>query len=358
MGKKRGGPHYAGSFLECLFSNSAFFVCTSRWKIFTGITATQKMRISFVRHLSIFIMLSNCQPQTQTATCNRHSFRHRTMMMMMMILPTTSASYLLWTSLLLYTQWRPLATVASFSTTPHHIVDPRGVPRLPYHHHMMHNDPDLTTTTCATTSTRRSFIRNTGWVTTVAVVAGVSSSSLLPRSAVAEVEPPKFIQEYPDFTTSSEGWSYKVVTPGKTGDAAAAAVGDRVVFEWSGYTIGYYGRPFQAKGGPQGGAFDKELDYERTVIGSGKMVKGLECALVGTTPGEILQIVVPYDERKLSYPDDDLDHVRVGPKPSTFSGQRALNFVLQNPRVDRTLLFNVKVVRIDKPNKSGGFSRG
>ena len=189
----------------------------------------------------------------------------------------------------------------------------------------------------------------------------VSAVCLLPLTSLAVEEtsvvpPPKFIQEYPDFTTSKEGWSYKVVTPGK-GDVTAA-FGDRVVFEWSGYTIGYYGRPFQAKGGPQGGAFDKELDYERTVIGSGKMVKGLECALVGTSPGQILQIVVPYDEKQLSYPEDDLDHVRVGPKPSTFSGQRALNFVLQNPRVDRTLLFNVKVVRIDKPNAAGGFSRG
>jgi FKBP-type peptidyl-prolyl cis-trans isomerase len=192
-------------------------------------------------------------------------------------------------------------------------------------------------------------------------IALVSGACLLPLSAFAVEEnsvlpPPKFIQEYPDFVTSKEGWSYKIVTPGK-GDVKAA-FGDRVVFEWSGYTIGYYGRPFQAKGGPQGGAFDKELDYERTVIGSGKMVKGLECALVGTSPGQILQIVVPYDEKQLSYPEDDLDHVRVGPKPSTFSGQRALNFVLQNPRVDRTLLFNVKVVRIDKPNASGGFSRG
>ena len=48
----------------------------------------------------------------------------------------------------------------------------------------------------------------------------------------------------------------------------------------------------------------------------------------------------------------------MGPKPSTFSGQRALNFVLENPRVDRTLLFNIKLVRIDKANGQGGFVRG
>mmetsp|Transcript_4327 Transcript_4327/g.9311 ORF Transcript_4327/g.9311 Transcript_4327/m.9311 type:complete len:141 (+) Transcript_4327:468-890(+) len=112
----------------------------------------------------------------------------------------------------------------------------------------------------------------------------------------------------------------------------------------------------RAKGGPQGGAFDKDIDYERTVLGSGAFVQGLEKGLTGMQPGGIRQIIVPYGP--LSYPADDPSHERVGPKPTTFSGQRALNFVLENPRVDRTLLFNVKVIRVDKPNGKGGFSRG
>lgn len=109
--------------------------------------------------------------------------------------------------------------------------------------------------------------------------------------------------------------------------------------------------------GPQGGAFDKDLDYERTVIGSGKMVRGLELALKDMQPGAVRQVVVPF-VNKLSYPEDDPTHERVGPKPATFSGQRALNFVLDNPRLDRTLLFNVKVIRVDKSNGKGGFTRG
>lgn len=126
-----------------------------------------------------------------------------------------------------------------------------------------------------------------------------------------------------------------------------------------GYTIGYFGRPFQAKGGPQGGAFDKDIDYQRTVLGSGQVVKGLECAMVGMSAGGVRQVVVPFDQKQgLSYPMDDLNHDRVGPKPTTFSGQRALNFVLENPRIDRTLLFNVKVIRVDKPDGKGGFVRG
>ena len=87
------------------------------------------------------------------------------------------------------------------------------------------------------------------------------------------------------------------------------------------------------------------------------MVTGLEQAFVGMTAGGIRQVLVPYDG-DLSYPASDPEHDIVGPKPTTFSGMRALNFVLENPRVDRTLLFNVKVIRIDRPDGKGGFIRG
>jgi hypothetical protein len=170
---------------------------------------------------------------------------------------------------------------------------------------------------------------------------------------------PKFVQEYGDFTQTASGMSYRDVNnaPDSSSSGAQAQVGDRVVYDWSGYTIGYFGRPFQAKGGPQGGAFDKDIDYERTVLGSGRVVGGLEEAFLGMTAGAVRQVIVPFGP--LSYPEaDDPSHERVGPKPSTFSGQRALNFVLDNPRLDRTLLFNIKVIRIDKPNAQGGFTRG
>lgn len=108
--------------------------------------------------------------------------------------------------------------------------------------------------------------------------------------------------------------------------------------------------------GPQGGAFDKDLDYSRTVLGSGTLVPGVEYALRGMRPGGVRQVLVPYGP--LSYPPDDPEHERVGPKPTTFSGMRALNFVLENPRVDRTLLFNVKLIRVDRSDGRGGFVRG
>lgn len=45
-------------------------------------------------------------------------------------------------------------------------------------------------------------------------------------------------------------------------------------------------------------------------------------------PAVSLQLIIPPE---LGYPLDDPKHDKVGPKPSTFSGQRALDFVLQNP---------------------------
>ena len=74
-----------------------------------------------------------------------------------------------------------------------------------------------------------------------------TASLLLPSVASAEesIFAPKFVQEYPDFEQSSEGWSFKDV---KVGSGESPKVGDRVVYEWSGYTIGYFGRPFEAKG--------------------------------------------------------------------------------------------------------------
>ena len=113
---------------------------------------------------------------------------------------------------------------------------------------------------------------------------------------------------------------------------------------------------FSVYRGPQGGAFDKDLNYFRTTLGSKTLIPGLECALRQMKPGGIRQVIIPYGP--LSYPPEDKEHELVGPKPTTFSGMRALNFVLDNPRVDRTLLFNVKLIRVDRGDGKGGFIRG
>jgi hypothetical protein len=65
----------------------------------------------------------------------------------------------------------------------------------------------------------------------------------------------------------------------------------------------------------------------------------------------IRQLIIPPE---LGYPSTDPDHNRIGPKPTTFSGQRALNFVLQNQGlIDKTLLINVELVRVDRLGERG-----
>lgn len=159
--------------------------------------------------------------------------------------------------------------------------------------------------------------------------------------------------KFTDYTQTETGLQFK---DAKLGTGETPSIGDRVVFDWEGYTIGYYGRIFQAKGRVQGGAFADETDFYRAVIGSGKLVPGLEEGIKTMKVGGIRQIVVPPE---IGYPDDDPSHERVGPRPVTFDGQRALDFVLRNNGlIDKTLLFNVKLVRVDKPDATGAFTRG
>lgn len=126
----------------------------------------------------------------------------------------------------------------------------------------------------------------------------------------------------------------------------------------------------------------------RFELGAGSVVAAIEEGVAGMAEGGVRQLVVP-NRPGLGYPPSDPKHEKVGPRPSTFSGQRALNFVLQNqdmidktcasrepsrtvralralwvprtvsrtgssrPPRTRRLLFNVKVIRVDKPGQNG-----
>lgn len=149
---------------------------------------------------------------------------------------------------------------------------------------------------------------------------------------------------YPDFTQAKDGLQYKVV---KEGTGPGPEVGDKVSIDWEGYTIGYYGRPFETRNKVKGGAFDStQTDFFRWVIGDGSAILALDNVVKFMKEGGITQVVIPAE---LGYPVGDPDHIIVGPKPSSFSGQRALNFVLDNKNlIDKTLLINVKLVKVEK----------
>lgn len=154
---------------------------------------------------------------------------------------------------------------------------------------------------------------------------------------------------YPDFTQMKSGLQYKSV---KEGSGISPDTGDRVVLDWEGYTIGYYGRPFQARNKVKGGAYsakkgERDDEYFRFILGSGNAVAAVDEAVRYMKEGGVTQIIVPAE---LGYPvKGDQEHELVGPKPSTFSGKQALNFVLDNQNlIDKTLLINVRLVRVDK----------
>jgi hypothetical protein len=88
------------------------------------------------------------------------------------------------------------------------------------------------------------------------------------------------------------------------------------------------------------------------------MIAGVEEGLGGMVRGQVRQLIIPYGAS--SYPPSDPKHAAKGPKPATFSGLRALNFVLENDSgtMDKTLLVNLKCVRVDRKGKDGKFQRG
>ncbi|KAF8071220.1 FKBP19 [Scenedesmus sp. PABB004] len=147
---------------------------------------------------------------------------------------------------------------------------------------------------------------------------------------------------YPDFTTTPSGLQFKDF---KEGAGPPPARGDTVVVDWSGYTIGYYGRPFEARNKAKGGSFTgDDKDFLRFTLGDGSVIPAFEEAVETMRVGGIRRIIVPVE---LGYPGND--YKRQGPRPTTFSGERALGFVLGNQgMIDKTLLFDIEVVRIDK----------
>ena len=89
----------------------------------------------------------------------------------------------------------------------------------------------------------------------IAAISTITIGSTIQQAAyaadpydAASLGEKQMLQTYEDFTPTKEGWSFKEVKIGKDIGGGEIKDGDRVVFDWSGYTIGYFGRPFEAKG--------------------------------------------------------------------------------------------------------------
>jgi len=143
--------------------------------------------------------------------------------------------------------------------------------------------------------------------------------------------------KFPNFTVTDSGLQVKQLVEGREG-APEVKTGDIVVLDWEGYTINYFGRPFETR--TLNEQAKVQVDPLRFKVGDGTVIPAIDEAVRGMREGAIRQLVVPvelgYDENKL-----------LKPRPSTFSGQRALDFVLDNKGglMDKTLLININLKR-------------
>ncbi|GAA0166970.1 chaperone [Lithospermum erythrorhizon] len=146
--------------------------------------------------------------------------------------------------------------------------------------------------------------------------------------------------KYPDYSETNSGLQYKDM---RMGSGPIPKMGDTVVVDWAGFTIGYYGRIFEARNKSKGGSFEGEdKDFFKFKLGSQEVIPAFEEAVSGMAMGGIRRVVVPPE---LGYPD--YDYNKKGPRPTTFSGQRALDFVLKNQGlIDKTLLFDIELLKI------------
>ncbi|XP_024397791.1 peptidyl-prolyl cis-trans isomerase FKBP19, chloroplastic isoform X1 [Physcomitrium patens] len=146
--------------------------------------------------------------------------------------------------------------------------------------------------------------------------------------------------KYPDYIETESGLQYKDL---RIGTGSAPNVGNLVVVDWDGYTIGYYGRIFEARNKAKGGSFEgDEKNFFRFKLGNSEVIPAFDEAVATMKVGGIRRLIVPPE---LGYPNNDYN--QKGPRPTTFSGQRALDFVLRNQGlIDKTLLFDIELIKV------------
>lgn len=173
------------------------------------------------------------------------------------------------------------------------------------------------------------------------VLAAEPDQNLEPMPLLQGKDYGKPRMRFPEYELTPSGLQFKDL---REGTGATPRPGQNIVMDWDGYTIGYYGRPFEARNKPKGSAFTGEdKDYFKFVLGEGKVIPGIEEAVAGMKEGGVRRIVVPVE---LGYPNNSFDK-GVGPAPTTFSGKRTLDFVLKNQGlIDKTLLYDIYLVKV------------
>ncbi|CAL1355215.1 unnamed protein product [Linum trigynum] len=203
--------------------------------------------------------------------------------------------------------------------------------------------PRVGTTTVDRVGRRAAFMLSLGLLAQSKWSGVATASEFADMPALRGKDYGKTKMKYPDYIETNSGLQYKDL---RVGSGSTPKIGETVVIDWDGYTIGYYGRIFEARNKTKGGSFEGEdKAFFKFELGSGQVIPAFEEAVSGMALGGIRRIIVPPE---LGYPD--YDYNKSGPKPTTFSGQRALSFVLQNQGlIDKTLLFDIELIKIIPP---------
>ncbi|KAG8649489.1 hypothetical protein MANES_08G100500v8 [Manihot esculenta] len=114
---------------------------------------------------------------------------------------------------------------------------------------------------------------------------GALASEFADMPAIRGKDYGKSKMRYPDYTETDSGLQYKDL---RVGDGPKPKMGETVVVDWDGYTIGYYGRIFEARNKTKGGSFEgNEKDFFKFKLGSGEVIPAFEEAVSGMALGGV-----------------------------------------------------------------------
>lgn len=139
------------------------------------------------------------------------------------------------------------------------------------------------------------------------------------QPALAGKDYGKQAMEYSDFQKTSSGLLFK---DAKVGTGKTPAMGDRVVVDWSGYTIGYFGRPFETKKLVELDGMEKI--FFRFELGTGAVLPGFEEGVASMSEGGVRQIVVPYANKLRS---ESMKALQCDAPPASSCGDHSLTSV-------------------------------
>jgi len=156
----------------------------------------------------------------------------------------------------------------------------------------------------------------------------------------------KLKREYPDFQMSPSRLLIKDFKSGSGG--LTPKLGDAVILDWAGVTVGngregQRARYFQTQNKSRDPALEgyDNADFLKFTVGDGTVIPGVDEAVKGMSPGAIRRVLVP---EGIGYPRDGF--AQTGPKPSTLSGQRTLDDFLSSKFGDKTLMFDLKLLKV------------